>query len=1080
MEKENKLLLKMTSLKKLAVLLLLATAVNSSKLLRCPTSDTKCYCSEFGELEIQCPKFDPRITVRIQPNNFLNFDCDNSTDSDYDLVPEYNLPEAQMIKITKCPLPHGRSLSTYFKNIHIDKILWLQIFSGGVNSRHPLESSHLKGFEDITRFLISGNENEFRDLPSDLFTSMQKLTWITMRVGNIQLPVDLFAPLANLEFLELGHNKMTTLEPGLLRKNNKLQQLNLWGNNLRNLNKDAFNGLENLRELDLSTNGMESLEPDLFIYLPNLTHLNLGGNNFASLPEGLFANNRKLTILKMLENRVPMDTLPDGFLANQTMLVDVFIKCELRKIPEDIFEESINIASIKLDGNQLEVLPKYLFKDQRQLSTLDLSDNYLTDLPEELFEGTPELKKLDLSYNRIEDIPEKLFQPLTKLRELQINNNYLVSFQPKVFQGILSVRVINLANNRLTFENVIVSIDDHNNTEYSVYPVGSRFQRLENLENLNLRNNSIRTIFEDFTLTNLKKLDLSYNNISILSKDNLQFTSRQELEIDLRHNNIETVNFNNFISEDSPSNMVVYLENNPIICNCQILDFVKYIKKPELIKKTGITMELGDLNCTKPEKLRGRSVTDVKPLELTCPFDDPSSNLEKRCPESCSSCDVRLEDRTLLMDCYGNLSLSSLPNAANSSLHNVELRIEGQGLTEFTSSSTIGYRQISKLFLGDNEIKNIGELPPKLVELELQNNQIEVLNDTTIMSLNYSTTLKSMKLSGNPWRCDCSNLAFINFVQKSYTRIVDYSEMKCSNGEFVNTLTASGLCSEDNFIVVLACIILAVFSIVVGTCAALYYKYQKQIKMWLYSHNLFLWFVTEEEMDKDKSYDAFVSYAHQDADFVTDHLVPQLEKCVVPYKLCFHERDFLPGLEISTQISNSINESKRTIVIMSPHYLNSNWGQWEFRVAQSQAATEKRSRIIVILYGDIGDINKLEPEIRDYLKLNTYVKWGDKWFWEKLRYAMPHVKGQGPLDKSKGLVKTAIKSSVDDKLELIKPISVTPPQLTTPPAEQIANPLIAKLNAKNAAKNHNGINGHNNGHINGAYVINTSSRQSDV
>lgn len=165
---------------------------------------------------------------------------------------------------------------------------------------------------------------------------------------------------------------------------------------------------------------------------------------------------------------------------------------------------------------------------------------------------------------------------------------------------------------------------------------------------------------------------------------------------------------------------------------------------------------------------------------------------------------------------------------------------------------------------------------------------------------------------------------------------------------------------------------------------------------------------------------------------------------------------------------------------MSPHYLNSQWAQWEFRVAQSHAAVEKRSRIIVILYGDIGDINNLEPDIRDYLKLNTYVKWGDKWFWEKLRYAMPHVKGQGPMDKSKGLVKTAIKSSVDDKLELIKPVSVTPPQLTTPPAEKIANPLISKLNAKNTANSiaHSG-NGFG-GHINGAFIINTSSRQSDV
>ena len=155
------------------------------------------------------------------------------------------------------------------------------------------------------------------------------------------------------------------------------------------------------------------------------------------------------------------------------------------------------------------------------------------------------------------------------------------------------------------------------------------------------------------------------------------------------------------------------------------------------------------------------------------------------------------------------------------------------------------------------------------------------------------------------------------------------------------------------------------------------------------------------EDDDGREYDAFISYrsSHQeDRHFVVYKLFPKLEQ-EFGFKLCIDQRDFIPGAVIADNIIEAIQNSRRTILILSPKFCDSEWTQFEYQRAQLESIS-KHHRIIPIMFKDISQVANLDKNLEHIIKSITYLVWPGEdadekdinKFWSKLKLSMPKLK----------------------------------------------------------------------------------------
>lgn len=347
------------------------------------------------------------------------------------------------------------------------------------------------------------------------------------------------------------------------------------------------------------------------------------------------------------------------------------------------------------------------------------------------------------------------------------------------------------------------------------------------------------------------------------------------------------------------------------------------------------------------------------------------------------------------------------------------LELSHNNLDKLYGSEFHGLDNLKELYLQYNKITTIDNLSfANLHQLKILRLDHNLIVDFAIWSFLPSYMI-NLQISGNPWRCDC----VFNYRMSEYLArhefITDRDFLKCdtsicsstsssSNNVALPTTTEQLSPSNDPMtkLVLQPHVIQASNEILIGmTCGFLFivfifiilFIFRQEVRIYCHSrYNIRLGLCCKsmssmsstedndfDKSERDKPFDAFISFSSMDEPFIMEQVLPALED----YRICVYHRD----ADCPDSIVHAIDTSRRTILVLSQNFIKTEWCRFEFKSAHHQVLRDRRKRLIIILLGEISFKN-LDPELQLYLKTNTCLEWGQKFFWEHLKFALPDVK----------------------------------------------------------------------------------------
>jgi outer membrane protein assembly factor BamD (BamD/ComL family) len=108
--------------------------------------------------------------------------------------------------------------------------------------------------------------------------------------------------------------------------------------------------------------------------------------------------------------------------------------------------------------------------------------------------------------------------------------------------------------------------------------------------------------------------------------------------------------------------------------------------------------------------------------------------------------------------------------------------------------------------------------------------------------------------------------------------------------------------------------------------------------------NLFKDLLQRQSSPREYEYDVFISYSHVDQEWVRGELLPQLEKAGL--RVIIDYRDFEIGAPALVNMERAVDNSRHTLLVMTPDWVESAWAEFEGLLAGTGDPAARRRKLI--------------------------------------------------------------------------------------------------------------------------------------